>query len=55
MNSWKLYSDLKEMETKDIKTIVYASIRYLVKARREELKDIIKDIKVINKNLDKEV
>ena len=45
----KLFKYLEASETIEIKNMIYASIVYLKKARRQDIKKMIKEIKELNK------
>lgn len=45
----ELYKFLEESETIEIKNMIYASLVYLKKARKQNIKKIIKEIKEIDK------
>lgn len=45
----RLYKFLEESETIEIKNVIYASIVYLKKARKQNIKKIIKEIKELDK------
>ena len=47
--SRQLYDFLENTETIEIKNLVYATIVYLKKSRNQNIKNIIKDIKELNK------
>lgn len=49
----ELYDFLESKETLELKNIIYASIVYLKKARKQDIKKMIKEIKEINKAFDK--
>lgn len=53
MNCKELYDLLESLKTEEIKTMAFMSIRYMVKNRGENLKEILKYIKTLNKILDK--
>lgn len=46
----QLYDFLNRSETLEIKNMIYASIVYLKKARKQDIKKMIKDIKQLNKD-----
>lgn len=48
-----LYNMLESLETTEIKVKATMMIRYLVKSRNVSLNEILKDIKKVNKILDK--
>lgn len=45
----ELYDFLEKTETIEIKNMIYASLIYLKKARKQDIKKMIKEIKEINK------
>lgn len=45
----QLFDFLEKTETTEIKNMIYASIVYLKKARKQNIKMMIKDIKELNK------
>lgn len=45
----ELYDFLESHETNEIKNIIYASIVYLKKARKQNIKKMIKEIKELDK------
>lgn len=49
----ELYDFLESKDTTELKNIIYASIIYLKKARQQDIKKIIKDIKELNKAFSK--
>lgn len=53
MKSKQLYDKLETLSTKEIQIMVAMSIRYLCMARGLKLKSIIKDLKNIDKILEK--
>lgn len=53
MNCKELYDLLESLKTEEIKTMAFMSIRYMVKNREQNLKEILKYIKTLNKILDK--
>ena len=53
MDCKELYDLLESLKTEEIKTMAFMSIRYMVKNRGENLKEILKYIKTLNKILDK--
>ena len=49
----ELYDFLEKTETIEIKNMIYASIVYLKKARKQDIKKIIKEIKELNRAFDR--
>lgn len=55
LSARELYDFLESSTTQEIRTYIFMSVRYLVKNRNENMRNILKEIKNINKKLDKEV
>ena len=49
----ELYDFLEKTETLEIKNMIYASLVYLKKARKQDIKKTIKEIKEINMAFDR--
>lgn len=55
MNSKETWKLLESLETKDIQTLVFMSIRYLEKNRKVDFKEFMKSIKELRKQLERGV
>lgn len=55
MNSRELYNMFENMKDNEIETMAFMSVRYLVKKRNKNLKELLQNIKNLNKALDKGV
>lgn len=53
MTSKELYDLLENMKDNEIETMAFMSVRYLVKKRNKNLKELLQNIKNLNKALDK--
>lgn len=49
----ELYDFLEKTETIEIKNLVYATIVYLKRARKQDIKKMLKEIKEINKGFER--